>query len=135
MSLDEIRSIREALSAHKAEIATRLDNGREVMAELRDSIPSTKTVVRWAFGILASVAVSAFVIGTKVAAMPTAEYVQEVVRQHDKFGHESMRDDLRNLYLKQAEQATAMGALATEQTEQGKKLDTIITRLPKRGNR
>jgi hypothetical protein len=135
---DELSKQRELLAQHEV----RFSNGREVMAEMKNDITSLKPkapdwlkLLGYASGLLVATLGAHFWLIQQFNERPTAVQIEKAFHEHSEMGHAAVQrqvDDLRDRQSVQEALLTGPNGLVGMVGEQGRKLDMILTRLPKR---
>lgn len=138
---DDLVSIKERLAAHE----TRFGNGREVMAEIRDSISKNSRDIEdlkpkapdWLKLTLAVLSVVGILMGAQLwmtdrfSDRPT-HYQIEKMTGPIKAAQKETAKEIRDIEKSQSAQATSIKNIEASQKAQEANVDTILKRLPRR---
>lgn len=132
---EDVAEIREMVAGHEV----RFSNGREVMGEMKADIASLKPKApNWLklLGMLAGLFVvtlgAHYWLIEQFNDRPTSIQIEKAFHEHSELGHASTRHDIDQIRENQMVQRVLLDSLSTTVTGQGKKLDTILNRLPVR---
>jgi hypothetical protein len=138
---DEVAEAKETLVEH----ATRFENGRHVMDELKGRVTSVEKRIEpkapdWQKLLLAGLTVIGVLMGAqlwiteKFNDRPTHEEVQKMTGPLKDVQRDTARE-IGDIEKSQSAQAESIRNIETLQKDQGRKIDAILERLPARGSR
>lgn len=134
----------EALSSVNAtmvEHRMRLENGTKVFQDTRERMNeidkrtapkpvSVGKIVGITLTVVIAGAGALWALANNLRDRPTMDQIHEVMDTHKENGHKETRSDIRAIQVTQGQQKAAIDAISAEQQGQGRKLDSILERLP-----
>ena len=122
---------------------TRFANGREVMKEIKDELKVVQEAIRpkapdwlklggFAMALVTALLGGHYWINERFNDRPTTAQIEKIMGTHGEIGHQATHRDISGIREVQVEQRTLLNGLSDDVADQGKKLDTIINRLPPR---
>lgn len=131
---DDMEQVKQSIIVHE----TRFGNGREVMADMKRDIEALQpTAPDWLKLMLAGFSVIGVLMGAqlwmtdKFNDRPTGHQVEKLIEPIKQTQKETAKE-IVDIERSQAKQATTIKNIEREQNSQGKKLDSILDRLPNR---
>lgn len=134
---DDVSHMKETLTAHEV----RLGNGREIMSEMREDLESLKPKAPdWLKILLAGLTVIGVLMGGQLWMTdrfndrPTRRQVEKMTTPIQQAQKETAKE-IKDIEKYQSAQQISIQNIERAQTQQGTKIDKILTRLPEKRSR